>query len=81
MNTMRNADSLAGKEERPHPDIIKKAVGDNVLMIRTIDLLRYINAIQNGRATADEFRRIILSESGWLEVSASAEATGFHKAE
>jgi len=73
MNTMRNANSLGAKDVRPHPDIIKKAVGDNVLMIRTMDLLRYINAIQNGKATADGFRKTVLSEGGWLEVSAELE--------
>jgi hypothetical protein len=69
MNTMRNAGSVAAKGERPHPDIIKKAVGDNVLMIRTVDLLRYVNLVQGGKASAKQFQELVLSQPGWLEVT------------
>ena len=68
MNTLMNSDSLEDKDQRPHPDIIKKAAADGVLLIRTLDLLRYASAVEDGSLTKEEFKRTILSESGWLNV-------------
>jgi len=68
MNTLMNSDSLEDKDQRPHPDIIRKAAADGVLLIRTLDLLRYASAVEDGSLTKEEFKRITLSESGWLNV-------------
>jgi len=72
MNTKMAADSLAEKDEAPHPDIIKKAVQDNVLLVRTLDLLRYADLVESGTIAKDNFRTTILSESGWLRVEDNA---------
>ena len=66
MNTMMAATSLAGKEQAPHADIIKKAVDDNVLLFRTLDLLRCADAVERGVLGADKFRQILLTSAGWL---------------
>ncbi len=68
VNTMMGASSLEEKDERPHPDIVQKAVVDNVLLIRTLDLLRYVDAIEKGVLTAESFKNVLLSECGWLMV-------------
>lgn len=68
MNTFRGVDSLQEKDQAPHPDIVKKAVTDRVLLIRTLDLLRYADAVEGGTLTKEEFRTTFLNESGWLKV-------------
>jgi len=68
MNTCMKAASLPEKDKGPHADIIKKAVGDNVLMIRTLDLLRYADLIEQGKRSVEDFRRDILAKAGWLKV-------------
>ncbi len=68
MNTLMDADSIKEKDQGPHPDIIKKAAADGVLLVRTLDLLRYANAVEEGILKQEEFRKTILAESGWLKV-------------
>ena len=69
MNTLMAATSLAEKDQPPHPDIIKKAVADNVLMVRTLDLLRYADGVESGSLKKDDFPNAILSGSGWMRVA------------
>ena len=71
MNTFMDADSLKEKDQPPNPDIIKKAAADRVLLMRTLDLLRYANAVEGGAVTKQEFMNTILSESGWLRLDNS----------
>lgn len=67
-----SAKSLAEKDQAPHQDIIAKAVKDDVLLVRTLDLIRYANLVDDGTKNKDEFRKTILSESGWLKVEAGS---------
>lgn len=69
INTMMSAGKLRDKDEALHPDIIAKAVADNVLLIRTLDLLRYAVEVERGTLTKDSLRELLLSQSGWLKVS------------
>jgi hypothetical protein len=39
-----------------------------VLLIRTLDLLRFANLVEQGIKTKAEFQNILLKESGWLKV-------------
>jgi len=68
MNTLMGAGSLQAKDQPPHSDIIKKAVADHVLLIRTLDLLRYADAVEKNVLSKDEFKKIILNQAGWLKV-------------
>ena len=68
MNTLMGVGSLQEKNQAPHPDIIQKAAADHVLLIRTLDLLRYADGIEQGNLTKEAFRNTILTESGWLKV-------------
>lgn len=69
MNTMMKTGGLDAKDEQPHSDIISKAASDKVLLIRTLDLLRYADLIEQGKKTKDDFLKCILNEVGWLSVS------------
>lgn len=68
MNTLTSAKSLPDKDQAPHPEIIAKAVKDNVLLVRTLDLLRYADLVDTGAANKEQFLATILNESGWLKV-------------
>jgi hypothetical protein len=68
MNTVMSAESLADKDQAPHPDIIKKAVADKVLLLRTVDLLRCADLCQTGVLSKEAFRGALLSQGGWLRV-------------
>ena len=72
MNTMINAKSLVEKDQLPHPDIIKKAVIDNVLLIRTLDLLRLADLCQLGRVAKSQVLEFLLTKKGWLRVAGEA---------
>ncbi len=67
VNTFRSAESLGGKDQPPNSEIIEKAVQDKVLLIRTLDLLRFADLVERGRKTKEDFRNILLNESGWLK--------------
>jgi len=69
MNTIMSAESLADKDQQPHPDIIKKGAADNVLLIRTLDLLRCADLSQRGKLRNEEFRAAILARGGWLKAA------------
>ena len=68
VNTMMSAESLDDKDARPHPDIVFKAKADNVLLIRTLDVIRYANAVERKILTAKSFRTHLLESTGWLHV-------------
>lgn len=69
MNTLMSAKSLNEKDQPPHPDIIKKAVTDNVLLLRTIDLLRFADCVEAGIFKKEDFMDTLMSQSGWLKVA------------
>lgn len=68
VNTMHGASSLLEKDVAVHPDIIAKAISDNVLLVRTLDLIRYADAIDRGLLSQEVFRQTILGSTGWLRV-------------
>jgi len=69
MNTLMDAESLAEKDQPPHPDIIKKAVTDNVLLVRTIDLLRFADSVESSILKKEDFLATLMNQSGWLKVA------------
>ena len=69
MNTIMSAESLTDKDQHPHPDIVKKAAADNVLLIRTLDMLRCADLCQRGKLNKEDFRRAILTRAGWLKAA------------
>ncbi len=68
MNTCMTVQSLTEKDRPPHPDIISKSVADNVLLMRTLDLLKYADYVEAGKLEKESLRAMLLSEAGWLKV-------------
>ncbi len=69
VNTFRSEESLGGKDQPPNSEIIQKASQDNVLLIRTLDLLRFADLVERGVKTKEDFRNVLLKEHGWLCVT------------
>jgi len=68
-NTMMKAtSSIKDKEEDINPDIVKHSVNNNVLVIRTLDLLRVLDLILSKRLEAPKFLEIVKTRNGWLKV-------------
>lgn len=64
----------AGAEERDQPvpsDVIRRAVEDRILVMRTLDLLRLIQKDQSGFAGVGEFQQAIRDSGGWFEVNSA----------
>jgi hypothetical protein len=68
MNTYRGVSSLEAKDDGPHPDIVKKAADNDVLLVRTLDLLRLADLVEKGSMTGQQALDRILSSAGWLRV-------------
>ncbi len=72
VNTFRSAGSLEEKDQPPNSEIIIKAVQDNVLLIRTLDLLRLADLTERGIKTGEDFKDILLRKTGWMKVEGDA---------
>ena len=69
VNTKMNATNMKVKDLEIAGDQIKKAVVDNVLILRTLDLLNLIYLEEKGNITKDKIIEILLKERGWLKVT------------
>ena len=68
MNTKTKARTLSEKDEQPHAEIVQKAVAENVVLVRTLDLLRIVDVVEQGKLSADDVRDRLLKGFGWLTV-------------
>ncbi|OAI54120.1 hypothetical protein AYO47_03460 [Planctomyces sp. SCGC AG-212-M04] len=68
INSLNGVRSLKDKDQPPHHETVTKAVKNNVLILRTLDLLRFKDGIQQGKLSVESFRRLLLGNSGWLRV-------------
>jgi hypothetical protein len=66
---MKNARSVAQKDQEIAHEQILHARKMNILMLRTIDLLRLLRLYLNGQIKLDEVKSLAMSNSGWLKVS------------
>lgn len=61
-------------EERDQPvpsDVVRRAVEDRILVIRTLDLVRLLQKDQSGFAGVVEFQDAIRNSGGWFEVNSA----------
>ena len=72
INTMMKATSLVEKEDPPHHNMIEKAVADNVLLVRTLDLLRCADQVDHRKTSKEAIRKLLLSGGGWLKAEQDA---------
>ena len=66
---MKTARSVAEKDQEIAREQILHARKMNILILRTIDLLRLLKLYLNGQTTLDEVKGLVTSNSGWLRVS------------
>lgn len=69
INTFAEANSLKEKEVDISPDIIKHAVHNNILILRTLDLIYCYNLITSNKLKVTEFLDMLSSKVGWLKGS------------
>lgn len=67
-NTFRNTRSLEEKDTRPHHETVEHAMRNNVLMIRTLDLLRYLDLVERGVLDRGSLLERMLHKAGWMRV-------------
>jgi len=68
-NTFMTSNSLESKKQEIHPDIIKKATQDRIIIMRTIDLLDVLNLKLTNLIESTDFLEILTSNKyGWLFV-------------
>jgi len=68
-NTFSEATSLKEKDADISPDIIKHAVNNNILIIRTLDLLRLFGHISNKKMNVNKLINLLECNVGWLKTT------------
>jgi hypothetical protein len=69
INTQAKQTSLAGKDQEVAQEQVEKAVRDNILILRTLDLLHLVAMRLDGRVTSEKVRELLSTSRGWLEVT------------
>jgi hypothetical protein len=65
---MKNSISLADKDQTMAPEQNKHACRNNVLILRTLDLLNLASLHTSGKLTPDEVVELLTKSRGWLKV-------------
>ena len=71
VNTFNNAQTVDEKDQAISPNEIKRAVRNNILIIRTIDLCNAYSLIQENKLTSEQLLELIKTETGWLKITDS----------
>lgn len=69
VNSKMAATSLKDKDLPVAAEQIKKAAHDNVLIMRTLDLLNLIKLVETSKISKDEILKIFKEEHGWLRAT------------
>jgi len=65
---MKGTTSINDKEIEIHPDQVRHAVDNNIVIIRTLDVLRVLDLVLSKKLEASKFLEIIKTQKGWLKV-------------
>ena len=68
INSFAEAKNLKSKDQEISPDIIKHAIKNNILVIRTLDLLYAFDLTKANKIKLSEFMKALKNESGWIRV-------------
>jgi hypothetical protein len=63
-NTFMAADSFQNKDQAFPPNVIEKAVHSNLLITRTVDLVRFFDSFE--LQSAEKLQKIAQGQNGWL---------------
>lgn len=69
VNTHNKATSIKEKDRPISNEEVERAVDLNILIIRTIDLIRLYNLIKISKIASSDFLKTIETEHGWLNVT------------
>jgi hypothetical protein len=73
VNTFADAETAEEKDKQRITKIeCKKAVNNHVLIVRTLDLVRLLDLLEQGKIESPTITQLLLSETGWLKVSGEA---------
>jgi hypothetical protein len=72
VNTKMDARNFEEKELEVAHEQVKKAAIDNVLIMRTIDLINVVYLIEQGVMTRDEFLSLLEKTNGWIKATKAA---------
>jgi len=70
---MKNSVSLADKDQSVATEQILHACRNNVLILRTLDLLSLVSLHLGGKLTPDEVVELLIKSRGWLKVGNTVE--------
>ncbi len=66
---IRNSRTIIEKDKAVENEQVVLAVDHNVLILRTIDLLRFASLKLESKISTEEFLKLLTSESGWLKAN------------
>jgi hypothetical protein len=69
VNTNMKAASIADKDRSVDPEQIRHAVRNNVLILRTLDLLNLASLHSSGKLGSEAVVELLTKSSGWLRVA------------
>jgi hypothetical protein len=72
MNTKMDATKFEEKELEVAHEQVKKAVADNILIMRTFDLMNFVYLIEESVTTLDDFLSLLQTANGWIKVTKEA---------
>jgi hypothetical protein len=74
VSTYRQRQTVVARDESVHPDVIRRAAEDHVVVVRTLDLVRVKQALRaDNRIPLEGLLSAISSGGGWFEVSDSGD--------
>lgn len=69
VNTKMDAINFEEKELEVAHEQVKKAVGDNVLIMRAFDLINVVYLIEEGVMTRNDFLALLKTANGWIKAT------------
>jgi hypothetical protein len=66
---IKNARKLEEKDQEIASEQVRHAKAHNVLVLRTLDLLRLLRLVLKGKVSSDQVLTLLQEKSGWLRVS------------
>ncbi|MFC2059276.1 hypothetical protein ACFLTS_06560 [Chloroflexota bacterium] len=69
VNTFADVETVEEKDLRITKVECQKAIRDNVLIIRTLDLVRLLDLVEQVKIETTKINDLLLTEKGWLKVS------------
>jgi hypothetical protein len=73
-NTFENGQAMEERDQPVSPEVVRRAVEDHIVVVRTLDLVRLWHRASNGFPAAEQLAEALESGGGWFEVDATFNA-------